>query len=251
MKACEEYIEKIVLSLDGELSEQEEKALEAHLGVCEGCRCLYRTYRNLDAGIQDMELEPPEGLVKSVMQEIRLEQEKTRPIYYIKRMKFSLVALAACLVLVVAGKFVSLPQEAAPDTPASQPETMAAEPETMEDTAWLPAHEEETAGEVMAETVMEDEMEIQGRSLTSEAMAHVLDALNRDGYRGDLVELFDMTEKEIYEKFPQAETLLISSGDRVYQISWEQFDAVEPEMNYGTVVSTDEVGDWVYLWIAK
>lgn len=65
MKACEEYIEKIVLSLDGELSEQEEKALEAHLAVCEGCRCLYRTYRNLDAGIQAMELEPPEGLVKA------------------------------------------------------------------------------------------------------------------------------------------------------------------------------------------
>lgn len=266
MNACEEYIEKMILSLDGGLSEQEELALQAHLAVCEGCRCLYETYRNIDMGILGMEEAPPEGLTRSVMQEIRLEKEKARPVYYLKRMKFSLTALAACLVLLVAGRFVGTPVEVR-DTASTQaqiPETMAAAADApvVEDTALMPGHDQtdiEHAVEKTMETaqeeaeaekmLMEDGAMLQGRIGNSEKMSAVLEALNRDGYRGDLVELFDMTEAEIYERFPQAETLLISSGDRVYQVSWEKFDLAEPDMNYGSVVSTEEIGDWVYLWI--
>lgn len=249
MKACENYIDKMLLSLDGALSQQENDQLQEHLSHCEGCRCLYETYRNIDGGLLAMEVEPPEGLCQSVMQKIRQEKEKNRPVYILKRMKFSLTALAACLVLLVAGKLVGAPavveDAAAPQVHSAQ-SRIADAPVAAGDAALIPAHEE--AGE-NEQNIPEDDAMVQGRMAVSEDFSDVLEALNRDGYRGDLVELMDMTQEQIYERFSQVETLLISSGDRVYQVSYEQFDQVQDEMNYGAVVSTDEVGDWVYLWI--
>lgn len=265
MKACDCYIDQIILSLDGALAQAEEKQLQEHMACCEGCRCLYETYRNIDAGLFQHEEEAPEGLSKSVMQQIRLEKEKSRPIYYLKRMKFSLTALAACLVLLVAGKVFGTPDVVrdATEVQAQTPQTMAATaeaPAVAEDTALMPAYDgtaeaamEEKTTEITvaeaAEAQWDDGAMLQGRTGTSENFSAVLDALNRDGYRGDLVELFDMTEEEIYECFPQVETLVISSGDRVYQVSCEQFEQAEPDLAYGAVASTDEVGEWVFLWL--
>ena len=269
MKACESYIEKIMDSIDGLLNERDEQALQAHLAVCEGCRGLHESYRNIQDGILDLEEEPPDGLSGAVMSAIRQEKEKSSPIYYLKRAKFTLVALAACLVLVVAGKFVdfgsaetasadtavmemrAVAEEAVPEEPAEVPMAVA------EGAALMPAYEvgeEETAvseaPEAYAtEDAVEDKIGVGQTESDVETIKAVLDALMQDGLSGDLVELFGFTEDMLYEKLPETERLELSNGTMVYRVNREQFERVISGMNYGSVVSTDIPGEDVFLYI--
>lgn len=254
MKACEAYISHIVMHLDGTLPAEEEQALMEHLSCCQGCRTLYETYKNIDMGIAQMEEEPPSGLCQSVMRRIGQEKSKSSPLYYIKRMKFSLTALAACLVLLLAGKYVHFPQSNPETSNDEIPKTVATldadAPVQLDGTALIPAYDPASGENTQTVEDATDGAMAQGRSLTTPAMRQVLEALNQEGYCGDLVELFDMTTEDVPEQFPDAQTIHLTTGDTVYQISWAEFDAVESQMSYGTVVSTEETGESVFLWLS-
>lgn len=280
MKACESYIEKIMESIDGELSEAEELELQQHMKSCEGCRALYESYRSIQNGILDMEEAPPAGLSGAVMGAIRQEKEKSSPIYYLKRAKFTLVAVAACLVVVVAGRFVdfgaaenasadtatmemrAVAEEAAPEAPAEAPMAVA------EGAALIPAYDGANTGETTTEEApaeeaaespeteayaveeaVEDKIGMSQPDSDIEAIRATLDALMQDGFSGDLVELFGFTEDMLYEKLPEAEKLELSDGTLVYRVSREQFERVISGMGYGAVVSTDTPGEDVFLYI--
>lgn len=275
MKACENYIDMILESVDGALSESAEQALQEHLSSCEGCCVLYESYLNIQNGILDMEEEVPEGLSGAVMGAIRQEKEKSSPIYYLRCAKFTLVAVAACLVIVVAGKFVDF-SSAATESVVSDNATveirmMDAAPETEEaqeapmpldeGAALIPAYDEEAeetvefaTEEAAVEAPVEaaeadDEFGVAQEENSISAMKKVLSGLELDGYSGDLVELLGMREIKLMELFPQAETLELSTGDVVYRIAREDLNTVVGDLFIGNVVSTDSVGEDAFLWL--
>ena len=59
---CEKALELISAELDGELTQQERAELQAHLDACPDCRETYAQLHELDAALQESELEPPTAL---------------------------------------------------------------------------------------------------------------------------------------------------------------------------------------------
>ena len=75
---CEKALELMSAELDGMCTEQERAALQAHLDACPDCRETWRQLHELDALLQESELEPPAALHDGVMRAIRQEQEAER-----------------------------------------------------------------------------------------------------------------------------------------------------------------------------
>ena len=104
---CENALELMNRELDGALTEAESAALQAHLDACPDCRETWRQLHELDALLQESELEPPAALHDGVMREIRQEQ-KRKP----RRAWLPAAAIAAAAALVLlAGKagLIALP----------------------------------------------------------------------------------------------------------------------------------------------
>ena len=103
MEECERWTEQLSARLDGELSPEEERELEAHLAVCPSCRALAKQLEALDAGLQDLEEAPaPEGFARGVMDRIAAEEKKPRVIPLFRRPQFrALAGLAACAALCI------------------------------------------------------------------------------------------------------------------------------------------------------
>ena len=59
---CENALELMNRELDGALTEAESAALQAHLDACPDCRETRRQLHELDALLQESELEPPAAL---------------------------------------------------------------------------------------------------------------------------------------------------------------------------------------------
>lgn len=74
MMNCEQALEAISARLDGVLSEEENRELEAHLASCASCRALLRELTELEDGLKELPVEAPETLVPSVMRTIRAEK---------------------------------------------------------------------------------------------------------------------------------------------------------------------------------
>ena len=102
---CERALELISAELDGAVTQQERAELQAHLDACPDCRKTYAQLHELDAALQESELEPPAALHDSVMQTIRREK-KRRPAW----LPAAAIAAAAALVL-LAGRagLIALP----------------------------------------------------------------------------------------------------------------------------------------------
>lgn len=73
---CENALELMNRELDGALTEAESAALQAHLDACPDCRETWRQLHELDALLQESELEPPAALHDGVMRAIRQEQKR-------------------------------------------------------------------------------------------------------------------------------------------------------------------------------
>ena len=73
---CENALELMNRKLDEALTKEESAALQAHLDACPDCRETWRQLHELDALLQESELEPPAALHDGVMQAIRQEQKK-------------------------------------------------------------------------------------------------------------------------------------------------------------------------------
>ena len=93
---CENALELMNRELDGALTEAESAALRAHLDACPDCRETWRQLHELDALLQESELEPPAALHDGVMRAIRQEQ-KRKP----RRAWLPAAAIAAAAVLVL------------------------------------------------------------------------------------------------------------------------------------------------------
>lgn len=104
---CENALELMNRELDEALTEAESAALRAHLDACPDCRETWRQLHELDALLQENELEPPAALHDGVMQAIRQEQKKKPRRAWVPA---AAIAAAAALVL-LAGRagLVALP----------------------------------------------------------------------------------------------------------------------------------------------
>lgn len=107
MKACEEYLISMLRDLDGEATSEEAKALHAHLAECTACRELYESYLAIDSGIKATEEEPPEQLTAAIMNCIRREKTQNKPKALLKRFRFTAIAAAAAVIVLVAAKMGS------------------------------------------------------------------------------------------------------------------------------------------------
>lgn len=99
--ACDQFLELLSARLDGALTEEEERELEAHLANCPDCRAVGAQLSALQGAFPELEEDaPPEGFARGVMDRIRAsEVPKIIPLW--KRPQFrALAGLAACLVLV-------------------------------------------------------------------------------------------------------------------------------------------------------
>ena len=103
---CENALELMNRELDEALTAEESAALRAHLDACPDCRETWRQLHELDALLQESELEPPAALHDGVMRAIRQEQRKPRRAW----LPAAAIAAAAALVL-LAGKagLIALP----------------------------------------------------------------------------------------------------------------------------------------------
>ena len=92
---CENALELMNRELDEALTAEESAALQAHLDACPDCRETWRQLHELDALLQESELEPPAALHDGVMRAIRQEQRKPRRAW----LPAAAIAAAAALVL--------------------------------------------------------------------------------------------------------------------------------------------------------
>lgn len=102
MQPCQEYEALISAAIDGEVTEEERRALMEHLSRCEGCREAYTQSLLLHEAFDQWEEEAPAGLAEAVMEQVHREprqRSRTRS----RRRWMSLAAAAACLALIVVG----------------------------------------------------------------------------------------------------------------------------------------------------
>ncbi len=104
---CENALELMNRELNEALTPEEAAALQAHLDACPDCRETWRQLHELDALLQESELEPPAALHDGVMQAIRQEKKQRSRRAWVPA---AAIAAAAALVL-LAGRagLIALP----------------------------------------------------------------------------------------------------------------------------------------------
>lgn len=104
MNPCGKFVERISAKLDGQLTAEEERELEAHLAVCPACRALESQLAAIHAAFPQIEeVSTPEGFVDRVMDQIRAREgqgAKVAPLFKRPQIQ-ALASLAACAVLCV------------------------------------------------------------------------------------------------------------------------------------------------------
>ena len=140
MKKCEEFAPLLSAYFDGELTEEENAAVRAHLGECEDCRARLDEYAQLSGAMLALgEEDVPEGFTARVMDAVRAEKaampRMKKPSAWRRWMP-----MAACAAIVALAAAVTIPRtemkqettSAAPAAPAAQEDqamfSMAAPP---------------------------------------------------------------------------------------------------------------------------
>lgn len=101
---CQQALEAVSAALDGELSQEEQAALTAHLAQCPECRELAEDFGVLSAILDEMEQAPPPELAQAVRAAV--EQDNVTPIDAGKnkrRFPFRRFAAAAALLVLCLG----------------------------------------------------------------------------------------------------------------------------------------------------
>lgn len=101
MTSCETYQEMISRMLDGDLSAEERAGLSEHVKGCPDCAAAYVAFRSLSESIGEDLAEPPAGLHRRVMEEVRSQQGAGRVVKLRRRQWTNLLAVAACFALIV------------------------------------------------------------------------------------------------------------------------------------------------------
>ena len=140
MKKCEEFAPLLSAYFDGELTEEENAAVRAHLSECEDCRARLDEYAQLSGAMLALgEEDVPEGFTARVMDAVRAEKaampRMKKPSAWRRWMP-----MAACAAIVALAAAVTIPRtamkqeanDAAPAAPAAQEDqamfSMAAPP---------------------------------------------------------------------------------------------------------------------------
>ena len=116
---CDKYLERLSARLDGALTGEEERELEAHLAICPDCRAAGAQLAALQGAFAELEyITAPEGFAQGVMDRIRAEEKpKVAPLFKRPQVR-ALAGLAACLVLAVGLYGAALPQKGAEEDAA-------------------------------------------------------------------------------------------------------------------------------------
>lgn len=111
--SCDKYLELLTLRLDGELSEAEDRELEAHLAACPDCQTAGAQLAALQSAFAEWEdISAPEGFVQGVMDRIQAEESGKKIVPLFKRPQIrALAGLAACAALVIGLYSVSQPRK--------------------------------------------------------------------------------------------------------------------------------------------
>ena len=276
MKACEEYVALMMLSMDGEASQEELNALHAHLDECEACRILYESYMVVDAAVQATEEEPPEQLTAAIMRSIEHETTKKQPRQWLRRYRFTALAAVAAVIVLVSAKIgegisfradttmASAAAEAAAE-PAEAPQArfgaVAAQAETVE--AAIPdaaaeapmSAELKESGETAGGAVDTPEAKAELPAEASSAIftdAQIL-AMEEAGFHGIAARTSDIDEAGLWSLFPDARSISLSTGETVYQVAADAVDAAVEAgslqffATYEPVETTPDPIYWIFL----
>ena len=260
MKTCEDYIADMNLSIDGLLTPEEEQALQAHLAVCPKCRSLYQSYRDIQAAIDEAEVEPPKGLTHSIMTQIHQEKVRHSPKATLKRMRFTLVAAVLALVVIAAGKYIGTPHgntaasstseaaaaEAANEAAANPEAALAAPPEEEGVGTQDTTEDAEEYAAVGAAPKLGAENSAMDETAPSDSLLIAWNAMQQDGDVGSLY-LVDTTETELFQLLPNAEIVALSSGDIVYKVSANDYALVADQLPAVESMESAAESDDVYL----
>lgn len=111
---CEQALEALSARLDGELTEEESGALEAHLAACPSCRALAQELARLSLDVGQAWEEPPEGFRGRVLARAAEEPRRAVPRHGAWRRWAGLAAAAALAAVVTLPRLPVWPQ-ASPD----------------------------------------------------------------------------------------------------------------------------------------
>ena len=108
MADCTKYQEMISAGIDGELTEEQQAELDAHLALCPDCAALADALQSLDALCVSEPADPPEILAAGIMTQISAAHTAKlgRSRHRVIRLIAGFAAAAACLALA----FISLPR---------------------------------------------------------------------------------------------------------------------------------------------
>lgn len=112
---CEEMTLLLSARLDGELTQEEQAALEQHLAQCPACRAVAEQLEQIHSAFDQLEdVSVPEGFAQGVMDRIRAEEpSNVMPLF--RRPQFKVAAAAAACALLCIGLWRS-----SQSTPADQ-----------------------------------------------------------------------------------------------------------------------------------
>ena len=89
MSGCERALDLIGLRLDGPLSPEEQRELDAHLEQCPACRAAARELEELEGALVQLgECDPPPQLVSGVMERVRADSAPAKVVPLWKRPAF-------------------------------------------------------------------------------------------------------------------------------------------------------------------
>ena len=101
MADCAVFEELISAELDGALTEEEQRALTAHLEECEACRRYRDALRSVSALLAEDVADPPAALAGQIMSSIRAINAPKKKQGRILALRYGSLAVAAALVAVI------------------------------------------------------------------------------------------------------------------------------------------------------
>ncbi len=97
---CQICLEKINEYLDNELDSKVTNEINLHLENCSSCKTEYEFLKQIIEKANELNVEPPKELKQNVLEKINAK-EKTKKIFYFRRIATSLATTAAVLVLII------------------------------------------------------------------------------------------------------------------------------------------------------
>lgn len=254
----EEYIALMMKCIDGEASPEEQAALHTHLEQCEKCRVLYESYLEVDKAVQSTQEEPPDTLTDAVMNSIRREKSQNQPKNLFRRYRFTMIAVAAAVVVLVAAKMggnLSFQNSAKAESSAAESAAEMIAADTAEMTAeFRSGGTADTAAEAKAEAVpqMEDAAPAEEPAAAAEeaaapngetvfdngvkstAVRECTAAMKEAGYAGTVFFLSDTKVEDLEKVFPDLVERPLKNEIVIYEIQesevqtvWDQFPVID------------------------